>query len=199
VLLDISLLRAIPGMTLLSPSCAEEVSLMLVWALSQDSPCAIRYPKALTPLMPAHSSIQPIEAGRGVFTEFTSGDATVSGDVLVAFTGGLYPQVSRAALILRERGVKASFYNLRFLKPVDEEYLAALINRYKTAVFVEEGVKSGGFGEYVADLALHKKCAAKVITLNAGDRYFPQGSREELLADCGLDGEGIAAGVCAGL
>jgi 1-deoxy-D-xylulose-5-phosphate synthase len=199
-LFDISLLRAVPGLTLLAPSCALELRLMLAWALAQNDPCAIRYPKALAPSrLPASA----IEAGRGVFVEFDpTMEAAASnggGGVLVAFTGGLYQPVSEAARLLRERGVKAAFYNLRFLKPVDEDYLAGLMNRYETAVFVEEGVKSGGFGEYAADLARRKKCRAAIVTLNSGDRYLPQGGRNELLHFCGLDGEGIASGVCAGL
>ncbi|MDR0383390.1 MAG: hypothetical protein LBH50_05330 [Spirochaetaceae bacterium] len=88
---------------------------------------------------------------------------------------------------------------MRFLQPVDEDYLAALMNRYETAVFVEEGVKSGGFGEYASELALRKNCSARIIALNAGDRFFEQGGREELLERCGLDGHGIAASVCSGL
>ncbi|MDR2803512.1 MAG: 1-deoxy-D-xylulose-5-phosphate synthase [Treponema sp.] len=191
-LFDISLLRAIPGMTLLSPACAEELRLMLDWALMQDCPCAIRYPKAHAPQQIGISVTPPLEAGRGVFVDGTDS----SGKILVAFTGGLYPSISQASHLLREKNIKADFYNLRFLKPIDEEYLATLMNRYKKVIFVEEGVKSGGFGEFAVDLAVRKQCSAKIFTLNAGESYFTQGSREELLARCGLDGEGIAKIIC---
>jgi 1-deoxy-D-xylulose-5-phosphate synthase len=207
-LFDISLLRAIPNMTILSPAFGEELSMMLKWALTQSGPCAIRYPKAKAPFQAAPfqtepfqtepfqdgalAPIPPIETGRGAFVDF----GTAAGeDVLAAFTGSLYPSICRAAQLLSEQNVKAGFYNLRFLKPVDEDYLAGLLNRYKTAVFVEEGVKNGGFGEYAAELARRKNCPAKIITLNAGDRYLAQAGREELLAECGLDGDGIAASI----
>jgi 1-deoxy-D-xylulose-5-phosphate synthase len=193
-LFDISLLRAIPGMTILAPAYGEELRLMLDWAVRQNITCAIRYPKALAPFYDSALATMPqLETGRGMFVDFET--APAGEDILVAFTGGLYPSIRSAARLLRERNIQAGFYNLRFLKPIDEDYLAGLLNRYKAAVFVEEGVKSGGFGEYIADLALRRKCAAKIITLNAGDRYFAQGSREELLAGCGLDGEGIAASI----
>ncbi|MDR2098187.1 MAG: 1-deoxy-D-xylulose-5-phosphate synthase, partial [Spirochaetaceae bacterium] len=202
-LFDISLLRAIPNISLLAPASCEELRLMLDWALRQDTPCAIRYPKALSP--PASRSIAetPLETGRGVFmgtlalseAETTDYSNTEKAGILVAFTGGLYPSVSRAARLLHEKGIKAGFYNLRFLKPIDEDYLASLLNRYETVIFAEEGVKSGGFGEYAAELALRKNCSAAVFTLNAGERHFAQGGRDELLARCGLDGEGIAARV----
>ncbi|MDR1257554.1 MAG: 1-deoxy-D-xylulose-5-phosphate synthase [Spirochaetaceae bacterium] len=187
-LFDISLLRAIPGMTLLAPASAGELRLMFEWALKQDAPCAIRYPKAQSPDLPAPPAV---EAGRGVFLE------QADGGIFVAFTGGLYPAIRRAAELLRERGVKADLYNLRFLKPVDEDYLVSLMNRYETAVFVEEGVKSGGFGEYASELTRRKNCPARILTLNAGDRFFEQGSREELLERCGLDGDGIADSICS--
>jgi 1-deoxy-D-xylulose-5-phosphate synthase len=210
-LFDMSLLRAIPNMTVLAPAFGEELRMMLEWALTQSNPCAIRYPKTPASLQPesfqtapfqdgvldALAPIPPLETGRGAFVDFGT-DGSAEKNVLVAFTGSLYPSIRRAAQLLREQNVKAGFYNLRFLKPVDEDYLAGLLNQYKTAFFIEEGVKNGGFGEYAADLALRKNCPAKIITLNAGDRYFAQGSREELLAVCGLDGEGIAASILNG-
>jgi 1-deoxy-D-xylulose-5-phosphate synthase len=202
-LFDISLLRSIPNLTLLAPASGAELRAMLDWALRQNLPCAIRYPK--THSSPSFAAEIPIEPGRGVFltmetpeVEAGSGNPDKSA-VLVAFTGGLYPSIRRAARILREKNTEADFYNLRFLKPIDEDYLAALLNRYKTVVFAEEGVKSGGFGEYAAELALRKNCSASIVTLNAGDGYFAQGSREELLARSGLDGDSIAASISASL
>ena len=207
-LFDISLLRAVPNMILLAPSSGEELRLMLEWALLQDGPCAIRYPKAPAgtlyapingedapagELSPAGAA-PPLEPGRGVFAGFSGGKSAGS-DVLVAFTGSLYPSAEAAARLLDGGNVKADFYNLRFLKPVDEDYFEALVNRYKAAVFVEEGVGSGGFGEYASALALRRKCSAKILTLAAGTGCFAQGSRAELLARCGLDGEGIASAV----
>ncbi|MDR2660059.1 MAG: 1-deoxy-D-xylulose-5-phosphate synthase [Spirochaetaceae bacterium] len=195
-LFDISLLRAVPNMTILAPASGEELRLMMEWALTQDTPCAIRYPKAPAPIQEsALTPAPPIEKGRGVFVNFEASQSGVEKNILVAFTGGLYPSIRRAAALLREKNINVDFYNPRFLKPVDEDHLAGLLNRYKTAVFVEEGVKSGGFGEYVAELSLRRNCSARIIALNAGDRYFAQGSREELLTACGLDGEGIAASI----
>jgi 1-deoxy-D-xylulose-5-phosphate synthase len=203
-LFDISLLRAIPNMTLLAPACGEELRLMLEWALLQDKPCAIRYPKA--PSYPVSGrqdeheasgqDAPPVEQGRGVFVDFFPGQAAPGkSNILVAFTGSLYPSAGTAARLLNESKVRADFYNLRFLKPVDEDYLAALMNRYSAVVFVEEGVSGGGFGEYAAALALRKKCSAKILTLNSGGGCFAQGSRGELLARCGLHGEGIASSI----
>jgi 1-deoxy-D-xylulose-5-phosphate synthase len=97
-----------------------------------------------------------------------------------------------AVELLEGLGVPADCYNLRFLKPVDEDYLTDSMNRYELAVFIEEGVRSGGFGEYVSALALRRSWAVKTLCLAAGDCFYPQGKREELLRKAGLDGRGIA-------
>jgi 1-deoxy-D-xylulose-5-phosphate synthase len=202
-LFDISLLRAVPGMTLLAPASGAELRLMLEWALRQDGPCAIRYPKAACrPLgiePPAEAEAEaPVEAGRGVFVSVDGAeprDGTGRDGVLLAFTGSLYPQALGAARRLREGGILVGLYNLRFLKPVDEAHLTALMARYGTAVFAEEGGKSGGFGEYAAALAAKSGCTARVLALNAGDTFHAQGTRDELLSQCGLDAPGIERSV----
>jgi 1-deoxy-D-xylulose-5-phosphate synthase len=189
-LFDISLLRAIPNMTILAPATGDELALMLNWALEQPGPCAIRYPKASCPQ--SESAPPPIEPGRGALE---GGGGQDGGELLVMYTGSLLRQAREAARILREKGIKTGLYNLRFLKPIDEDYLAGILKGYKSAVVVEEGVKCGGAGEYIAELAARKECGTKIITMNAGDTYYTQGSREELLARSGLDGKGIADGI----
>jgi 1-deoxy-D-xylulose-5-phosphate synthase len=186
-LFDIALFRSAPNLTLLAPAGEAELIAMLDWSLSSAGPCLIRYPKSLCP--PDQAAFRrPLEPGRGVWTR--RGDPP--GACCLAFTGGLYPQAMEAAELLAGRGIPTDCYNLRFLKPVDEDYLTDAMNRYRLAVFVEEGVGSGGFGEYVAALALRRNWSVRTLALAAGDRFYPQGKREELLRQAGLDGRGIA-------
>jgi 1-deoxy-D-xylulose-5-phosphate synthase len=119
--------------------------------------------------------------------------------VCLAFTGGLYREVRDAAERLAAGGIGADLYNLRFLKPVDEDYLADIINRYQLTVFIEEGVRAGGFGEYAAELALRRGCAGKILVLAVPEHFVSLGTRVELVRMNGLDGEGIAAGVLGAL
>jgi 1-deoxy-D-xylulose-5-phosphate synthase len=189
-LFDISLFRAVPGMTILCPAGEGELGAMLDWALCQPGPVMIRYPKAFCPEENRAFSL-PLEPGRGVFLHLMGNNQAA---VCLAFTGGLYPQALAAAEILEREGAgRADLYNLRFLKPVDEDHLAALMNRYALAVFIEEGIRSGGFGEYAAALALRRGCSARILVLAAEESCAVQGRREELLAMNGLDGPGIAA------
>ncbi|MDR2019396.1 MAG: 1-deoxy-D-xylulose-5-phosphate synthase [Treponema sp.] len=189
-LFDIALFRSAPNMTILAPAGDFELRAMLDWALSgpDRGPVMIRYPKAPCPPEDRSSGF-PLEPGRGIFTR------RGGGRICLAFTGGLYPQAFTAADLLAGEKLEADLYNLRFLKPVDEDYLADIIDRYELMVFVEEGVKNGGFGEYAAELALRRGCGARILVLAVREQYVSLGTRDELLRENGLDGPGIARAV----
>jgi 1-deoxy-D-xylulose-5-phosphate synthase len=185
-LFDTAFFKAIPHMALLTPASACELDAMLRWSVARGRPGAIRYPKATCPHEIGAFSA-PIREGRGVFVRESCAN------LLVAFTGGLYPQVAEAADLLLSEGIAADLYNVRFLKPVDEDYLACTLSRYPMAVVVEEGTLSGGFGEYVAGLCLRHNVKSRVLCLGAEDRFLPQATRAELLSLAGLDARGLAS------
>jgi 1-deoxy-D-xylulose-5-phosphate synthase len=209
-LFDIALFRTAPGVTILAPAGEIELRAMLDHALKdragEPGPVMIRYPKARCPAGDPAFSL-PLREGRGVFVgpgapraERALADDGAGGGrrdvpVCLAFTGSLYPQVLAAADRLANRGLTADCYNLRFLKPVDEDHLGNLMDRYELMVFIEEGIRGGGFGEYASDLALRRGFSGRVLILAAGDDFAAQGTREELLWMNRLDGEGIADSV----
>jgi len=189
-LFDIALFRNAPNTAILCPADENEMRLLLDWALEQAAgPVIIRYPKAYCPEQARAFSL-PVETGRGVWL------SKDGGQVCLVFTGSLCREALEAAAILKEQGIKADTYNLRFVKPVDEDYLSGLINNYKLVVFIEEGIREGGFGEFAAALAQRKGCKARTVALAARDGFLEEeralGTREELLAENGLDGRGIA-------
>jgi 1-deoxy-D-xylulose-5-phosphate synthase len=191
-LFDIALFRSSPNMTILAPAGESEMRLMLDWALErqESGPLVIRYPKAFCPdEVSAFSS--PLEKGKSV--RLSKGG---KGQVCLVFTGSLYRQALGASSLLKESGIEADLYNLRFVKPVDEEYLASLMNDYKLVCFIEEGIREGGFGEYAAALAQRCGCKAAVTVMAVESGFLENeqalGTREELLSLCGLDGRGIA-------
>jgi 1-deoxy-D-xylulose-5-phosphate synthase len=187
-LFDISLFRSAPNMTILAPASENELKLLLDWALENpEGPAIIRYPKSCCP-DEIHPFSLPVQKGRGVFLTKNSAK------VCLVFTGSLYPQVKEAASLLKENGIEADMYNLRFIKPVDEEYLVKLMNEYEAVVFIEEGMENGGFGEYALSLAMRENCKSKTAVIAAQSRFFVEalGTREQLLAANSLDGKGIA-------
>ena len=194
-LFDITLSRSVPNMTILAPASGNDLEVMIEWALSDinSGPAVIRYPKSVCPDEIAAFSL-PIEPGRGVFTA-KNADA----EICLAFTGGLYREAAEAAAILKKDGIIADLYNLRFLKPVDEDYLVELMNSYKSVFFIEEGMREGGFSEKACALALRRGVKSKTAVLAVESRFLEDdkalGTREELLAVNGLDGKGIAEAV----
>ena len=194
-LFDIALFRPVPNMTILAPAGENELRLMLDYALCLDGPVMIRYPKALCPPDLPPMSL-PLEHGRGVWLRREPGSR-----ICLAFTGSLYPQSLEARGLLYDRGLEADLYNLRFLKPLDEDYLEQILNSYDAVVFVEEGIRCGGFGEYATALARTRGCRARTMVLAAGENFAvggkALGTRPELLRNTGLDGAGIADSVYA--
>jgi 1-deoxy-D-xylulose-5-phosphate synthase len=189
-LFDIAFFRMAPNMTILAPAGRSELKAMLDFALSSRNAVMIRYPKADCPEergAERGAFAAPLENGRGVFIRRNNAP------LCIAFTGSLYTQALDAAERLAAWGIAADIYNLRFLKPIDEDYLAGLMDAYTLIVFVEEGVRSGGFCEYAASLAVERRCHGHVATLSVDEQFGGLGSRNELLRINGLDGEGIAA------
>jgi 1-deoxy-D-xylulose-5-phosphate synthase len=122
------------------------------------------------------------------------------GGICLAFTGSLYLQALDAARRLKAAGHEPDLYNLRFLKPVDEEYLVEQLNNYNLVVFIEEGVRCGGFGEYAAALPGWGRPrtggCAKTAVLAVEEDFSADGraigTGDELLRNNQLDGAGIA-------
>ena len=192
-LFDLALFRPIPNMTILSPAGEGELRMVLDHALALEGPAAIRYPKGRCPQEAPEMSL-PLETGRGLWLR-----RKPESRVCLAFTGGLYPQAIEAADRLRLEGLEIDLYSLRFLKPVDEDYLEGVLNSYDAMVFAEEGIAPGGFGEYACSLALRLGCRARVGVLAAREDFAERerslGTRAQLLRKAGLDGEGIARGI----
>lgn len=184
-LFDIALFRSVPNFVLLAPASAKELDLMLYWAVSSGKPCMIRYPKDVCPNeIPALSS--PLIEGQGVFLRQNRAS------ICILFTGSLLLQVEDAANRLSIAGYPCDVYHLRFLKPIDEEYLFSAMEPYKMVVVVEEGVQQGGIGEYLGALLRQKKPNVHFFNIGCPDQFHPQGSRKELLARNMLDGMGLA-------
>ena len=187
-LYDMQLFRSVPNMTIMAPASGAEMDLMMDHAAERAGPCVLRFPKDTCRLDLPELSL-PLEPGRGVFAR------REGGAVLILSLGGLLHQALEAADILSRRGMAADVYNLRFVKPLDAGNLAEVLSGYEAAYLVEDGARSGGVGEMVGSLL--RECAPGLLYDHGGapDAFLPQGSREELLADCGLDAAGIAEAV----
>jgi len=181
---DIAYLRLFPNMTLMAPADGPELVEMLRLALEGTGPCAIRYPKATAPQLSLERA--PLEWGRAEVVQQGRDGAILS-------YGALLVEALQAAHRLQsEHGLSLTVVNARFAKPLDVQTLADVIADAPFVVTLEEGCLAGGFGsavlEMAADLGLD---ARRVHRLGIPDRFVPHAERHELLADLGLDAEGI--------
>jgi len=201
---DIALLRPVPNMTILSPATALDLSLCLMWAVNAKRPVAIRYPKLSCP-----SELPSFEGamveGRGVLLknaefapnlslEFEDSEKHAKKMLLVC-TGGIFDETLVTARNLLQKGVYTDIYSLRFIKPFDENYFLSLAKNYDEVALIEDGVKTGGVGEYIENL-LFEHGFKNIKVFAFPERFFAQGTRAEVLSDAGLSSRKIVERIC---
>jgi 1-deoxy-D-xylulose-5-phosphate synthase len=184
---DISYLRIIPGMVLMTPSDAGELRRMINAAFSyEEGPIAIRFPRGAVPDSDLSPPSEGIEIGRGVMLREGK-------DVAVIAVGSMVKAGLDAAEIVASKGIETAVINARFIKPLDRDLILSIASTGSPIVTIEENALSGGFGEAVAELLNREGFGNQVEKIGLPDRFIPHGKRERLLAESGLDAESIAA------
>jgi 1-deoxy-D-xylulose-5-phosphate synthase len=181
---DIAFLRAMPGITLLSPRDGAEFRAMLEFAMAWRKPIAIRYPKGGCGAV--DRKVEPLRLGRPEVL------ADGSDGALIGY-GPMAETALQAAELLARDGLKFSVLNARFAKPLDEEYYAELSRRMPLLVTIEDHSASGGFGSAVLESLARNGDASKVRVVGVPDRFIEHGSSPELFELVGLTPELIAA------
>ncbi|MEO0531068.1 MAG: 1-deoxy-D-xylulose-5-phosphate synthase [Planctomycetota bacterium] len=182
---DLSYLRVFPNMVVMAPGDASDLPGMLDFALQHDSPCAIRYPKAAEVVLSGDRT--PIELGKAEVLRDGPDGAILAG-------GAMLPDCMTAAERLHaDSGLDLTVVNARFIKPLDTETILPIVERRPFVVTVEEAALAGGFGSAVLEACCDAGVStASVRRLGIPDAYVEHGDRGELLADLGIDAEGIA-------
>jgi 1-deoxy-D-xylulose-5-phosphate synthase len=188
---DVSLFRSIPGLTLTAPASQEEMALLLRYALTSDGPVMVRYPRDVCPSL-AHTD-QPIETGRGVMLRENQGDTLLVG------VGSTVEKLLDAELLLARRNIPADVFDLRFIKPLDEEFLMDLFSRYQLVYFLEESAQMGGVGEYLMNIIGTRKLGIDFHHHGIPDTFIGHAKRSELLLDYGFSGDAVAEEVVTAL
>ena len=183
--LDLALTLAIPGMTVMAPSSADELRVMVRHALSLDGPVSVRWPKGEAQVSPDGRTGSGL-GGR----KLRSGD-----DACILAVGRLLQPALEAAEELASRGIEAAVWDVRVVKPLDEAMLTDAV-KHPLVVTVEDGVRVGGAGSHIdAALARLDETRPPVLTLGTPMEFIPQAKPASILARLGLDGPGIAASV----
>ncbi|CEM61981.1 1-deoxy-D-xylulose-5-phosphate synthase [Treponema phagedenis] len=183
---DLSILRTIPNMNILAPASAQELALMLHWALAQDTPIAIRYPKTRCAIEQDAFSL-PVQTGKGVLIRHND-----KSKILFVCTGGIFSEVQTASNMLAHKGIFSDMYNLRFVKPVDKEYFLSIAKNYSIVIFIEDGAKIGSISFELQTELQTSYANIKTALLAFEDMFYPHGARLDILMAAGLSPNHIA-------
>ncbi|MFM5324520.1 1-deoxy-D-xylulose-5-phosphate synthase [Aeromonas veronii] len=177
---DISFLRTVPNMVVMTPSDENECRQMLYTGYLHQGPAAVRYPRGSSLSdAPISSEMQALELGKGRILREGKGTA------ILAF-GTLLHHAKAAAEVL-----DATLVDMRFVKPMDETLVLSLAASHDHFVTIEDNAIMGGAGSAVNELLMRSKQCKPVLNLGLPDRFVEQGTQQEIYALLGLDDAGI--------
>ena len=190
--LDMAFMRGLPGMVLMSPADEAELASALDLALSLEGPGAIRYPRDEAPARLAPTTTQPYRLGEACAVRRGTDGAFLALGAMVEHA------LSAAQTLAAEHGLDVAVVSARFAKPLDERLILGLLTGGKPLVTVEDHAVSGGFGSAVMELAAARGVpVANAVLRGLPDRFIPHASRDEQLAQTGLDAAGLTAAMLA--
>ena len=180
---DISYLRCIPNMVLMTPADENECRQMLYTAFQHDGPAAVRYPRGCGSGVAVVKSMQALTIGRG---EIQRKGRKIA---ILAFGSMLTPAMQAGEKI------DATVANMRFVKPLDIALITQLAAEHDLLVTVEENAVMGGAGAAVMEVLQGLGADIAMLCLGLPDRFIEHGTHETMLADCGLNADGIIAAI----
>jgi 1-deoxy-D-xylulose-5-phosphate synthase len=182
---DLSFLRCIPNLTVMTPSDENECRQMLYTAFTLDTPTAVRYPRGSGPGVAIDKAMSALPVGKGEIRRRGKGVA------FIAFGSMVAPCLKAA------EELDATVANMRFVKPIDLALLQELAAGHELLVTVEESVVMGGAGSAALEALAATGWSGRALQLGLPDQFVEHGDPGGLLKECGLDSEGIVRAVRA--
>ncbi|HCF5224787.1 TPA: 1-deoxy-D-xylulose-5-phosphate synthase [Pseudomonas aeruginosa] len=180
---DISYLRCLPGMLVMTPSDEDELRKLLTTGYLFDGPAAVRYPRGSGPNHPIDPDLQPVEIGKGVVRRR-------GGRVALLVFGVQLAEAMKVA-----ESLDATVVDMRFVKPLDEALVRELAGSHELLVTIEENAVMGGAGSAVGEFLASEGLEVPLLQLGLPDYYVEHAKPSEMLAECGLDAAGIEKAV----
>ncbi|MBH1652652.1 1-deoxy-D-xylulose-5-phosphate synthase [Stenotrophomonas maltophilia] len=178
-----SFLRCVPNMVVMAPSNEAECRQMLSTGLQHPGPAAVRYPRGTGTGVAAGTDLSTLPIGKG--------ELRLQGSRIALLAFG--STVAAAEQVGRELGL--SVVNMRFIKPLDRELVLTVAAQHEGLVTIEDNVVAGGAGSGVGELLNAEGVLRPILHLGLPDSYQHHASREDLLAEAGIDAAGIRAAV----
>ena len=183
---DLAYLRSIPHLTVASPMNEHELrKLMYTAQLPDMGPFAIRYPRGRGILVDWKCPLEEVQIGKG--RKLKEGK-----DIAVLTLGPIGNEATKAIVFAEAKSGKSiAHYDLRFLKPLDEEMLDEIGKNFKYLVTIEDGVLKGGMGSAILEFMADQGYTPTVRRIGIPDRFIQHGTPKELYQICGMDAENI--------
>ncbi len=183
---DLAYMRPIPNLTVASPLNEHELRKMMYTAqLPNQGPFVIRYPRGRGVLPEWKCPLEAIEIGKGRLLK--------EGNDIAVLTLGPIGNTAQQAIAKAEKqsGKSIAHYDLRFLKPLDEELLHEVGKKFKKIVTLEDGVLKGGMGSAILEFMADHGYTPTVKRIGIPDKFVQHGKPEELYQICGMDSQSI--------
>ena len=178
---DLSFLRFIPNMVIMSPKDEEELQHMLYTSIYHDGPSVVRYPRGTGLGVPLVSSFQKLNIGTGELLR--KGD-----DILLVPVGNRIHPALEAADGLEKFGIQAAVINPRFIKPLDAELICYWADRTKRVITVEDNARQGGFGSSILELFSNRGLySVQTCLLGHPDHFIEHGPQKTLQKNSLID------------
>jgi len=191
---DLSYLRCLPNMTVMTPSDENECRQMLYTAFQMNTPVAVRYPRGTGPGTEIKQEMRALPIGKGEIRRNGKKIALLSKKIAILAFGSMV-----AASLSAAEELDATLVNMRFVKPLDEDLIAQLAASHDLLVTVEENVVMGGAGSAVLEALQKQGSRVPVLQIGLPDRFIEQGDPGMQLAEAGLTPEGILKAIRARL
>jgi 1-deoxy-D-xylulose-5-phosphate synthase len=186
---DLSYLRCIPNLIVSAPMNEEELRNLMYTAQSKkQGPFAIRYPRTNAVNVEWKTPFKLLTIGKGRAIKEGTDLAIVS----IGYPGNL---ALKAISELEADHCSVALYDMRFLKPIDEELLHQVFSKHKKVITIEDGTILGGLGSAVIEFMNQHGYHAEVVRLGVPDHFIEHGSLPELYKECGFDEKSIIEAV----
>lgn len=187
---DIAYFRCIPNMVISAPMNESELRNLMYTAQleSTKSPFVIRYPRGEGVMTEWRTPFAEIKIGKG--RKIKDGE-----DVAILTFGHPGNFATSAIRELKTEGLNPAHFDIRFVKPLDEELLHEVFSKFDKILTVEDGTVVGGFGSAILEFMVANNYQATVRMLGIPDRIVEHGTPKELQRECGFDAQGIAQAV----
>jgi len=178
---DYSYMRCIPNMLVMAPADENECRQMLYTGFLHNGPASVRYPRGKGPGVAVETTMTELPIGKAEIKHQGSRIA------ILAWGSMVTPALNAG------KQLNATVVNMRFVKPIDQALILELAKSHDVFVTVEENALAGGAGEAVNSFLQQQRVLMPVLNIALPDSFIEQGTREELLAFCGLDAASILA------